>query len=149
MTMRCAMKSMRSLFVLACALAPLAAAADDLAPGQWQITLESRVPGDAGWAPAPVSMTQCLTAADAHDPSRLIGSVSTPGATGCNYTEKSYAGNTFRFALECPGTFALKTRGSVNFSANRFEGNITANSNLGGNTVVMQNRVSGRRLGSC
>lgn len=143
------MNAIKAMVFVAGALSTAAACADDLAPGQWQITLESRVPGDTGWAPAPFSMTQCLTAGDARDPSRLIGSISTPGATGCNYTEKSYSGSTFRFALECPGTFALKTKGNVNFSANSFEGDITANSTMGGQAVLMQNRVSGRRLGGC
>lgn len=40
------------------------------------------------------------------------------------------SGSTFRFALDCAGTFGLKTRGSVTFSANRFDGNVTANTNL-------------------
>ena len=42
-----------------------------------------------------------------------------------------------------------KIEGNVNFSANSFEGDITANSSMGGQAVVMQNRVSGRRLGGC
>ncbi len=40
------------------------------------------------------------------------------------------SGSTFRFALDCAGTFGLKTHNSVTFSANRFAGNVTANTNL-------------------
>ena len=86
--------------------------------------------GSAGWAPPPFNLNQCLTANDARDPSALISSISTPGAEGCHYTEKSYSGSTFRFALDYAGTFGLKTHGSVTFSANRFDGNVTANTNL-------------------
>jgi hypothetical protein len=137
------------IVLLAGTLATATAFAEDLSPGLWQITMESRVANDSGWEPSPFNMTQCLTANDAKDPSRLIGSISTPGATGCNYTEKSYSGSTFRFALDCSGTFGLKTNGSVTFGPNSFDGNVTANSNMGGQTIVMQNRLSGKRLGGC
>ena len=131
------------------AMTTASAFAQDLSPGLWEISMESRVPNDAGWAPSPFNLTQCLTANDAKDPSKLIGSLSTPGATGCNYTEKSYSGNTFRFALQCAGTFGLKTSGIVNFSGDSFDGNITANAGAGGKPIVMQNHVSGKRVGGC
>lgn len=143
------MKSSFHITLLALTLTATTACAEDLSPGQWQITLESKVAGDAGWAPPPFNLNQCLTANDARDPSALISSISTPGATGCNYTEKSYSGNTLRFALDCAGTLSLKTRGSVTFSANSFDGNVTANTSLGGKPIVMQNRLSGKRLGGC
>ncbi|MBV9362067.1 MAG: hypothetical protein JO292_11825, partial [Betaproteobacteria bacterium] len=69
-----------------------AAFADDISPGSWQITMETRVPAEPGFAPPPFQLTQCLTADDARDPSRVLGTVSNPGATGCNYTDKSYSG---------------------------------------------------------
>ena len=111
--------------------------------------MQSRVPTDAGWNPSPFNLTQCLTAGDAKDPSRLISSISTPGATGCNYTEKNYFGSTFQFALDCSGSYGLKSRGSVTFSANSFNGEFTTTADLGGQTVEIQNRISGKRLGGC
>lgn len=137
------------LFSATLALTLGTAFAEDLSPGLWEITMESRVANDAAWTPSPFGLTQCLSAADAKDPSKVIGSISTAGATGCTYTEKTYTGSTLRFALECTGTFALKPRGSVTFSANSFNGNITATSNMGGQTVEMQNRLAGKRLGNC
>lgn len=137
------------LLSLAAALATTAAHADDILPGKWEITLASRVPGDAAWAPSPFSLTECVTSGDARDPSRLIGAISTPGVAGCTYTEKSYSGGTFRFALDCAGSFALKSKGSVSFAATSFSGSFTTTSNLGGQTVEFDNRVSARRLGGC
>ena len=125
------------------------ACAEDLAPGLWEITIESRAPADSGWTPSPFSLTQCLTAGDAEDPSRLISSISTPGAKDCNYTDKSYSGGTFRFTLDCSGSFGLKSEGSVTFGANSFNGSIRARGNVGGQTVEFHNRVSARRLGAC
>ena len=78
------MKKTLQIVLLASALAAATAFAEDLSPGLWQITMESKVAGDSGWAPSPFNMSQCLTANDARDPSALIGSISTPGATGCN-----------------------------------------------------------------
>lgn len=90
-----------------------------------------------------------LVAADARDPSRVIGPLSTPGATGCRYTERSYAGNTFRFALDCAGSLGIQSRGSVTFGAESFDGTPAATANLGGQAVEFESRVSGRRLGDC
>lgn len=130
-------------------LVAFSALAEDLSPGLWEITLESRAAAEAGWTPAPFNLSQCLKSNDAKDPSRLISSIAVPGATGCSYTERNYAGSTFRFALECPGSYGLKTTGSVSFAADSFSGSITALANVGGQVTEMQNRVSGKRVGGC
>ena len=101
------------------------------------------------WAPAPLILKQCLTANDARDPSKLIGSISTPGATGCSYTERNYSDSTFRFALDCSGTFGIKSRGSVTFSATQFGGEITAIGTVAGQTTEFHNKVAGTRVGDC
>lgn len=134
---------------LICATASNAVVAEDLLPGLWEISMESRVPAESGWTPAPFSLTQCLTASDAKEPSRMIGSLASAGASGCSYTEKSYSGSTFRFALNCSGAFNLKTSGSITFSANSFDGTIIATGNMSGQTAEFQNRVSARRVGGC
>jgi hypothetical protein len=139
----------RLLFALTVVLATATSFADDLSPGLWEITMESRVGADTAWAPAPFNLKQCLTANDARDPSKLIGSISTPGATGCSYTERNYSGGTFRFALDCSGTFGIKSRGSVMFGATQFSGEITATGNVAGQTTEFQNKVSGTRVGDC
>ena len=111
--------------------------------------MESRVPSDPGWVPSAFNLTQCLTAADAREPAKLISSLATPGATGCNYTEKSYSGGVFRFALDCSGSYGLKSRGSVTFGADSFNGTITATGSVGGQATEFQNRIAGKRVGSC
>ena len=143
------MKKIQFLIFLAATMVATSAFAEDLSPGLWEITMESRVPTDTGWTPSPFNLTQCFTASDAQDPSRLISSISTPGATACNYTEKSYSGSTFRFTLDCSGYYGLKSKGSVTFSANSFNGNITATGSVSGQATEFQNRVSGTRVGGC
>ena len=74
-----------------------AALAADITPGLWTITMETRASATPGFQPAPVTVNQCFTAADARDPSKILGGMSNPGASGCQYTEQSFSGNTFRF----------------------------------------------------
>ena len=123
--------------------------AEDLAPGLWEIAMETRVAASPGFAPGPFKLTQCVTAADARDPSRLIGGLSNPGATGCTYTDKSYSGNTFRFSMQCAGAFAIQSRGQVAFSANAMEGTISATAVVNGEKTETANRISARRLRGC
>ena len=126
-----------------------AALADDISPGSWQIMMETRVPAEPGFAPPAFQLTQCLTAEDARDPSRVLGGVSNPGASGCNYTDKSYSGNTFTFAMTCGGGYGIKASGRIAFTANSMDGTIQSTANVAGKPVETQNKISARRLGSC
>jgi hypothetical protein len=137
----------RTLLLIAFA-SPLALAAD-VSPGSWEITMETRVPAEPGFAPPPFSLTQCLTDADARDPSRVLGGVSNPGATGCTYTDKNYAGNTFSFSMQCAGTYAIKATGRVSFTADTMDGTIMSTASVGGKPVETQHTLSARRLGNC
>jgi hypothetical protein len=123
--------------------------AQDISPGLWQLTLETRVAATPGFAPAPYTLNQCLTAADARDPSRVLGGVANPGATGCTYRDKGYSGNTFRFTMDCAGTLGMTTQGNVSFTSTTLDGTITATANLGGQKVEFSNRISGKRVGGC
>ncbi len=130
------------------AVVPLGQAAD-LSPGLWAISMETRTNAAPGFQPAPFTVNQCFSAADARDPSKLLGGLSNPGASDCQYTEKNYSGNTFRFAMQCAGTYALQTRGEVSFDAQSLNGSITAKGNVAGTPTEFQNKISGRRLGNC
>ena len=111
--------------------------------------METRVASDPGFAPAPFRMTQCLSAADARDPARLLGQIANPGASGCSYTERNYAGDSLSFKLQCAGSYGIASRGQVSFSATSMDGSITADANVGGASVQLQNKLSARRIGGC
>ena len=136
-----------TLFVIG--LASTVALAADVSPGSWEITMETRVPAEPGFAPPPFQITQCLTDADARDPSRVLGGVSNPGATGCNYSDKSYSGNTFTFSMQCAGSYEIKASGRVSFTADTMQGMIDSTASVGGKPVQTQNKISARRLGGC
>ena len=132
-------------------LASLASSAHaaDISPGLWAISMETRTQAAPGFQPTPFTVNQCFTAADARDPSRLLGGLSNPGASDCQYTEKSYSGNTFKFAMQCGGAYALQSRGEVTFDAQTMNGLITAKANTTGTVTEFQNKMSARRLGNC
>jgi len=123
--------------------------AADMSPGLWEITLESRVAAQPGFAPEPFRLTQCLTAADTRDPSKLLGGIANPGASGCTYTDKAYSGSTFHFSMQCAGSLAIRSQGEVSFTSDSMNGTITAIANVGGEKTELSNKVSARRLGGC
>lgn len=123
--------------------------AADMSPGLWEITLETRVAAQPGFAPEPFRLQQCLTAADAHDPSALLGAMANPGASGCTYSHKAYAGNSFRFSMQCAGGLAIQSQGEVTFTADTMDGSITSAANVGSEKIELSNKVFARRLGGC
>ncbi len=137
----------RILFALICL--STAALADDISPGSWQITMETRVPSEPDFAPPAFQITQCLTADDARDPSRLLGGVSNPGASGCSYSDKNYTGNTFSFTMQCEGGYGIKAAGHVSFTSSTMDGTIESTASVAGKPVQTENKISARRLGSC
>jgi len=123
--------------------------ASDISPGRWEISLETRVADQPGFAPEPFRTYQCFTAADASNPSRILGPMSNQGATDCNYSDTRYSGDSFSFSMRCSGAFAIQSRGQVRYTSDSIDGSIVATANVGGAVVEFQNRVSGRRIGDC
>ena len=126
-----------------------AALADEISPGSWQISMETRVPTEPSFAPPGFQITQCFTPDDARDPSRILGGISNPGATGCKYTDKSFTGNSFSFTMQCEGSYGIQASGHVSFTSSTMDGTIQSTANIAGKPVQTQNKLTARRLGSC
>ena len=138
------------LVAAAFTLATPLAFAQDVSPGLWEITMETRVPTEAGFQPPPYKMTQCLTAESAKDPGMLFSQIGNPGASNCRYSDRNYhGGNTFTFAMKCHGTFDIRSSGKVAFTKDTMDGMVSAIANVGDKDVETQNKVSARRLGGC
>lgn len=135
------------LFLLA--LATPLSRADDLQPGLWEISMESRVAATPDFTPPANTMNQCLTAQDAKDPSRVLGGVANPGATDCKYTESSFVGSIFRFKMSCADTLGLQSRGELTYTATSMKGSITSTTNMMGQVIELQSKITARRLGDC
>ena len=123
--------------------------AGDIEPGLWEMTLTSSAPAMPGFVLPPNSMYQCFTEQDAKDPSRILGSAANPGATDCNYSERSFSGDRFRFSMQCNGSLGVRAHGEVTFTATTLEGNLTSTANMAGQKVELQSRISAHRTGDC
>ncbi len=134
--------------VMLAIVAPASFAAD-IQPGLWEVVVESRLAASPDFAPEPVAMKQCLTELDAQDPSRMLGGMANPGATDCTYTEKSFAGNMFRFKMQCAGSLGIHARGEITYSASSMDGSIITIADMAGQTTELQSRISAHRLGGC
>lgn len=139
----------RAQYLLAVILAvPGIGWSQNLSPGLWQISVQSQTAG-IPMAMAPMQLSQCLTAADAKDPTKLLGAISSPGASGCTYSDKRYSADKFHFAMECSGEFALKSTGDVSFTVTTVSGTIDTTATLGGQATEVKSSVAAQRIGEC
>ena len=104
------------LLVLGLAASPFAVAQTDIRPGLWDMSVEFSVPADPAFKQPAISRPQCLTAADARDPSRLLAEMSVPGATGCAISGKTASSGHLEFEVKCEGIFAIGGHGSVDYT---------------------------------
>lgn len=119
-----------------------------LSPGLWQISVQTQAAA-IPMTMAPLQVSQCLTAEDAKDPSKLLGNITSPGASGCTYSDKSYSGNMFHFTMKCMGTLAIKATGDVSFTSSTLSGTIDTSATVNGQSLEMKSSVSAQRLGEC
>ena len=141
---------MHKAFAVAALLVALPAVAQDVSPGLWEITMETRVPGDSGFTPSPYKMTQCLTAQDAKDPGMLFTRMGNPGASDCRFQDRNYhGGNNFTFAMTCKGSYQLRSSGQVNFTKDTMDGTVTATASVGDRDMQTENKLTARRVGGC
>jgi len=117
----------------------------DLSGGQWLITTLITVPGIPGEL-GPFQQAQCLTAAAAKDPNQLFGSAR---GTDCAFADERDDGHRFSFTLSCNGTTSVSGGGSLRYSSDALEGQMQIHSDLGGQILTVQTRISARRLGPC
>ena len=148
----CEPKTARSGFPVLVSLGSAAVSvpvlAEDLAPGLWEMALETQIAASPGFARGPFKLNQCVTAADARDPSGLLGALSNPGATGCTYPTNPARATASAFRCDVPALLRL-SRGGVAFNANWIEGTISTTAIVNGVKTETSNRVSARRVGGC
>ena len=133
----------RLLLLIAC-LAPLAAAAD-IEPGNWQMSVTSSFEGMPGQI-GPVTQTRCFTAEDVRDPHRVLESAAT---SGCEFSNRRDTGAEFTFDLKCSGQIPMSGSGRVAYTRTTLEAEMSLTGTAAGQKFATRSRVSGRRLGGC
>jgi len=118
-----------------------AALAEGVEPGSWELAVRSRLGPQA--QPVAATQTQCITEADARDPSQVLG-----GAAGtCEFSNRRDDGSTFTFDVACTGLLPMKGRGTVRYTAGTLDGDLDLTDDKGG--FALRTSVKGRRLGPC
>jgi hypothetical protein len=125
-------------------------------PGQWEITTNVTriaIPGmPAGMTPPmppPTTVRNCLTPEQAAQPG--AGFVTGSGETeGCTYQSNSVSGGRIQAVVQCT-TPAGNMRSTINgqFTATSFEVNQQVQTSAQGQTMDMESRTTGRRVGDC
>jgi len=137
------------LMSLCIVVLPAWAAAGDVTPGLWELSLEASVEAAPGFAPGAVALNKCFSKADALDPATFLAAVEAPAASDCTFTDRSYIGDTFKFRMKCAGTLNMQTSGEITFSATTLNGIVRTSAMLDGSVVEFKSTLAGRRLGDC
>jgi hypothetical protein len=124
-------------------LFPLAAAAQSMQPGEWE--LSSTLSSPMLPKPQSAKVTRCVSKEDAADPARLT---SGPSTQGCTVTPGARSADSFKWAIACPAQGVTGT-GTVRYSANAMDSEIRMTVDAEGKKVEMLTKVAGRYLGPC
>jgi hypothetical protein len=114
----------------------------DLGEGRWEMEVTTTM---SGMQPTTAKQTQCLSAADARDPSKLFG---TPGA-GCEFKNRRDNGSEYRFDISCGGAAKVEGSGAMRYSRDALEGEIVLRVNPGGQAMETRSTIKAKRLGAC
>lgn len=120
-------------------------------PGLWEFTMDAKVPAKPDFSFPAQSKTQCLTQAEADDPSGLLsGQAGVPKGVGaCSYGRSSVSGGVLTFELSCSGDLRLASSGTARISASSIEGDIVTSMMAADGMVEFHSHLTGRRLGPC
>lgn len=124
---------------------PFAAAAQ-VEPGNWELTVTSQMQG-ADKPIGPLQKTQCFSAQDVKDPGRVLGT-----GGGCQFSNRRTSGELYTFDVKCGGALPMSGSGRIRQGSQSFEGELDLavdSGSSGGSSLGMRTRVTGRRLGPC
>ena len=132
----------RLAMVVAIALAPCAAHAQKMEPGEWEFTNTMSSPK----LPKPQTMTmkRCITKEDVTDPAHFQGK---PEAD-CKVTPKGKKGDSYAWEMSCPKS-GMKGAGTTRYGKGTVEGETKITASSKGQPFDMTTKMKGRRLGPC
>ena len=117
----------------------------DVDPGKWQLSVTSAFEGMPGVV-GPIVQEHCLTAAEARDPSRLLGSAATPG---CTFANQNDDGSRVSFDVKCGGALPMEGSGAVRYTNGTVDGELSISGDANGQKFATRMKVTGRRIGAC
>lgn len=139
------MRNSLCLLSVATLLPVLAAAAPpNMAPGLWEITTRTEMPGMPMEMPAQ-TIRHCFRAEDLKDAKDGV-----PVDKSCRFDELAQSGNTVRWKVTCSMDGAPMTgTGQVTHAGQSYSGTMNLKGRMDGQEINMTSRYSGRRVGDC
>ncbi|CAK0768699.1 putative DUF3617 family protein [Gammaproteobacteria bacterium] len=124
--------------------------AQEMLPGQWEITLSMTTPSAPGQNFGPFAQSYCISAADVVDPTRILGSVGAIPGT-CSYSSQQNLGNSLRFAISCQGLVPMSGSGQTSWTADTMSATLDLSARLQdeSNPLAAHTTITARRLGGC
>lgn len=144
--------------VLVAASVSLAAQSGPRRDGNWEITIEMQMPnmpgmpaGMAGMTIPPVKTTQCITKADADDPTKALPSRPQRGGPppDCKVSDYKTVGNKVSWSMVCTGAQPMSGTGEFVYQGDSYTGLMTMNMEGRGQGMPMAMKYTGKRLGDC
>lgn len=130
--------------LLLCCLPTLALAAGEVDSGQWQITSQVEMPGQPKMAP--VTISHCVSEADAKDPAKTMAAVDQQlKAHNCQVTERRITASTVNMRMQCKGQMEMSSHSQFSYTRNSYQGTVQMNMN----GMQINSTVSARRIGAC
>jgi hypothetical protein len=135
---------MKRLALVALLAVALPAGAQNMDPGEWE--LSSTMTSPALPKPQSATVTHCLSKEDAENPSRFV---SGPSTHNCTLKPGARAPDSFEWAISCPDQHMTGT-GKLRYSRRSLDADLRmVVETQPGQKIDMQTRVSGRLLGPC
>src|SRR5262245_18162093 len=108
---------------------PAQAAAPNMKPGMWEITMKMDMPGMPGGMP-PQVVKQCLTQKDAENPQKFAQGGS--GSERCQFSNYQLKGNTASWDMACKGAEEMTGSGTMTFAGDSYTGTTRMSMKSGG-----------------
>lgn len=130
------------LGIFAFALVALAQA--PMREGRWEITMQMQMP-DMPMAMPPIKTTQCITADDLKEPTRVLPKGSPDEASKCEIANYKVDGNKVTWKVTCKGPEPMTGEGEMTSSGDAYEGRMKVST---GDTELTM-KITGKRVGDC
>ena len=115
--------------------------------GNWEVKVEMSMPNMPNMPP--MTMNQCITKEDAADPQKMVPPSGRGNqASDCKMSDYKTAGNTVTFTVTCPSQNSSMS-GEFVYGADRYDGTMKMDLARGGQTMTMNMKYTGKRLGDC
>ena len=139
-------------FVVVCVAALPTLAQGPRRDGKWEVKTEMEMPNmpnmPAGMSMPAFTSTQCITPAEANDPSKQIpqgGRGRGPNPDKCKMSDYKVEGNKVTWSMKCDPPDEMTGTGEFTYGVDSYTGIMKMN--RGGQTMTM--KYTGKRLGDC